>query len=142
MMAKPKPVKPYNDGQWTTARMRSFAMSALRRAQWPAKYKSINSAFLEDGVNPATGKKCKIHQCPECEGKFKKGDMHADHIEPVVPVDGVWGETTRWLGYNWNELMPRLWAELEGYQPLCKPCHKAKSKEEAAERALAKKARS
>jgi hypothetical protein len=61
--------------------------------------------------------------------------VQADHIEPVVPLDGEWGDTTRFLGYNWNELIPRLFCELEGLQALSKAEHKKKSAEEKAIRA-------
>jgi len=122
--------KPHNSGQWTVARMRSFVMSQLRGGRWPVKFKAIDQAYVRDGINPKTGRPCKLHQCTHCNGEFPKGQMQADHIDPVVPLDGKWGRKTRWLGYNWNELLPRLFTELEGYQALCKGCHKTKSAEE------------
>lgn len=126
--------RPYNGGQWTLARMRSFVMSALRRAQWPVKYECINKAFVEKGLNPKTGRPCKLHRCPSCQDLFPAKDMQADHIDPVVPLDGQWGNTTEWLGYNWNELLPRLFAEEEAYQALCHTCHQVKSQGEKEER--------
>lgn len=126
------PDKPYNMGQWTVARMRSFIMSALRRAQWPPKYKSINKAFVKRGPNPKTGKMAKLHECPVCNELYAAGNMHADHKEPVIPVDGQWGETTRFLGYNWNEVMMRLY--IEEFDALCKTCHKKKTNEERQQR--------
>lgn len=134
--SKKKPGKNFNGGEWTDARMRSFAMSAIRRAQWPVKFKAINKAFVRYGINPATGRKCKLHLCPTCQDLFPANQMHADHREPVVPIDGKWGDTTSWLGYNWNELLPRLWIELDGFDPLCKGCHKDKSNEERKMRKL------
>ena len=80
--------KPYNSGQWTKARYRSFIMSALRRAQWPVKYEAIKSSFVVHGVNPATGRKCKLHKCSVCGELFPAKDMRADHINPIVPVTG------------------------------------------------------
>lgn len=130
-----KPIKNYNNGQWTEARMRSFVMSALRKARWPLKYVAIKGAYVKDGINPATGRKCKLHRCLECGELFPAKDMQADHITPVVPLDGVWGDTTSYLGYNWNELIPRLYAGLDAYQPLDKGCHKVKSGEEKSVRA-------
>lgn len=130
-MTKFLPEKPYNGGKWTKARMRSFIMSALRRAQWPAKYASIASAFVKAGVNPATGKPCKLHRCPECKELFPKGQMQADHITPVIPVTGF---------DSWDEVIKRLYCELDGYRPVCKPCHKGKTLAENAERRANKKA--
>lgn len=114
-------------------------MSALRKARWPEKYASLNRAYVKDGTNPQTGKKCKLHKCEECGSLNPKGQMQADHTEPVVPVDGQWGDTTRFLGYNFNELLPRLFIESDGYGALCKPCHKAKTAEERKQRQQHKK---
>ena len=120
--------KPYNGGEWTTARMRSFIMSALRRAMWPVKYRAIRDSFVEDGVNPKTGRKCRLHRCSECGEVFPQNQMQADHIEPVVPLDGF--DNKVWLEYDWNELLQRLYCEADGLQAVCKTCHKEKSLEE------------
>lgn len=131
MPTKKSPDKPYNGGQWTEARMRAFAMSALRRAQWPAKYQSIAQAYIGDGINPKTGKPCKLHKCPTCEKVHPKGEMAADHIEPVIPLTRNWNNLHgSFLGYDWNEVMRRLWVEQSGYQVLCRSCHAKKTKEE------------
>ena len=134
VMKKPK---PHNSGQWTDARKRSFAMSALRGARWPVKYQTIKDAYVKDGVNPATGRKCKLHKCAQCGNLFPQKDMAADHIEPVVPIGGFTGET--YLGYNWNELIERLYCESDGFQALCKECHKLKTADERALRNSKKK---
>lgn len=131
-------LKPHNSGQWTQARLRSFIMSALRRAQWPPKYKSIAQARICRAPNPKTGKMAMLHSCPCCKSVYTASDMHADHREPVVPVNGVWGETTRFLGYNWNELLQRLLVEVDGFDAICKTCHKEKTKTERKQRAECK----
>lgn len=120
--------RPYNGGEWTTARMRSFIMSALRRAMWPVKYRAIRDSFVEDGINPKTGRKCRLHRCSECGGVFPQNQMQADHIEPVVPLDGF--DNKVWLEYDWNELLQRLYCEAGGLRAVCKICHKEKSLEE------------
>jgi len=127
VMKKPK---PHNSGQWTDARKRSFVMSALRGAKWPVKYQTIKDAYVKDGINPATGRKCKLHKCAQCGNLFPQKDMAADHINPVVPIEGFTEET--YLGYNWNELIQRLYCEIDGFQALCKGCHKLKSADERA----------
>lgn len=126
--------KPFNGGQWTQARMKSFVMSALRRAKWPVKYRAIGMAYEGKGKNPATGRVCKLHRCQSCSEVYPAGEMQADHIEPVVPVDGQWGKTTSWLGVNWNELLPRLWCELDNYQAICHDCHTVKTQAETEQR--------
>lgn len=124
--------KPYNGGKWTEARMRSFAMSAIRRAQWPAKYASLDKIRIGPGINPKTGHKCILHKCPSCNEVGAKGDFHADHINPIIPLDHKWENC--FLGYDWNEVLRNLWCEVDGFHPLCKDCHKAKSKQENIER--------
>ena len=122
--------------------MRSFVMSLLRSGtmKWGPKHSSLNRAIFGPGKNPVTGRPCKLHKC-EIEGTLHaKGDMHADHIDPVVPVDGQWGNAVSWLGYNWNELIPRLFVEEEGFQVISHALHKEKSKQENAARRGYKKA--
>jgi hypothetical protein len=135
-MGKTKP-KPYANGAWTEARFRSFVMSALRRAQWPVKYEAINRAYVKTGPNPATGRMCKLHRCEQCNNLFPQGQMAADHIEPVVPIEGF--KKKGFLGYDWDSLIQRLYCEIGGFQALCNPCHKLKSQDERAQRAAAKK---
>jgi 5-methylcytosine-specific restriction endonuclease McrA len=117
--------KPHNGGTWTDARKRSFIMSALRRAQWPPKYAAIKEAYIDDGINPETGRRCKLHRCSECNDCFPAKDMQADHTIPVIPLDGF---------DSWDGVIERLFCEKEGYTAMCKACHKVKTQEENAER--------
>lgn len=125
--------KPYNGDQWTLARFRSFVMGNLRRARWPVKYKSINKAFVGNGKNPKTGRQCKLHKCSVCWAVLPKSEMVADHIDPVIPLDGFEGEDM-FLGYNWNEVIKRLYCEEDNFQAICKVCHKQKTQNERQER--------
>ena len=117
--------KPYNGGEWTEARFNSFIKSALRKARWPVKYKCIKEAFVKNGINPKTGRKCKLHKCADCGKLFPQKDVVADHIEPVVPVTGF---------TNWDDIIRRMYCEIEGFQALCKECHKIKTAQEREER--------
>ena len=112
-------------------------MSALRRAAWPPKHQVIQRAFVKKGTNPKTGKPCMLHRCEECQGLFPKGSMKADHTEPVIPLSHNWAEGDNFLGYNFNEVMRRLWIEADdGWGVLCEGCHNKKSQEEKAARKL------
>ena len=115
-------VKTRNNLRWTEARFKSFVTGALRNAKWPIKYLAISNAFVKDGANPKTGNRCKLHKCSDCKELFAKGDMKADHINPVVDPK---------VGFvDFNTFIERLFIEIDGYQVLCKECHDAKSKEE------------
>ena len=59
-------------------------------------------------------------ECASCKVITTRQDLHGDHIEPVVdPVAGF---------VDWNTYLARLF--LGTIQPICKVCHKAKSKAE------------
>ena len=120
-----KPEKTRNGRRWTEARFNSFVKGALRSARWPPKYRCIQKAYVEDGINPKTGRRCKLHRCQGCGQTFPKNQIRADHIEPVVPVTGF---------TNWDDVINRLFVEADGFQALCVECHKSKTKEENANR--------
>lgn len=117
-MKKPK---PYNGGQWTEARKHSFIMSALRRAKWPQRYAAVKRTFVRNGLNPATGRKCKLHRCEKCTQLFPQSSMQADHIIPVVPLEGF---------DSWDGVIARMFVEAEHYDVMCKSCHKKITDEE------------
>lgn len=113
--------KPYNGGQWTTARYHSFIKSALRNARWPVRYQALKNAECGHIINPETNRKNKAYLCAECGGKFPQKQVKADHIAPVVPVTGF---------DSWDGVIERLFCEIDGYQILCNDCHQVKSNEE------------
>ena len=113
--------RPFNGGQWTAAKKKSFIISALRKARWPVKYQVLKDAYVKDGINPKTGRKCKLHRCEECNDCFAKGDMHADHISPVIPLTGF---------DSWDKTIARMFCEEDGFRILCHSCHKICTKEE------------
>jgi 5-methylcytosine-specific restriction endonuclease McrA len=135
-------LREYSSGLYTEAGMRSFAMSALRRARWGPKVDVIKRAKVGPGINPATGHKCILHKCEKCGELFPKSGMRADHVNPIIPIEHDWADDPNsWLGYNWTQVMKNLWIEVgDGWAVLCEECHRKKSAEEKKER-LAVKAR-
>jgi len=117
--------KPYNGGQWTVARKKSFIISALRKARWPVKYQVLKDAYVTDGINPKTGRKCKLYRCAMCRGLFMQKEMAVDHILPIVDPE---------VGFvDYNTWIERCFVEADGFQVLCKnPCHKEKTDKEKA----------
>ena len=104
--------------EWTVARKKSFVISALRGARWPAKYGCVNAAYVRDGINPKTGRKCKLHRCSKCKELFPKGKIQADHIDPVVGPEGF---------ISWDVYIERIFCGEEGFQALCHECHATKT---------------
>lgn len=130
--------RPYNGGEWSIARMRSFIMSALRRAQWPPRHKAVAKAFVGYGINPKTGRKCKLHKCEKCGATLPQGEMHADHRDAVIPLSHDWADGDHFVGYNWTEVVRRLYVEADAYSVMCRPCHKQITDAENAERRASK----
>lgn len=136
MSASMKKPKPYCDGTMTEAAFRSYIMSGLRSKSrfWKPKNIAIAKTFVKVGKNPATGHNCKLHKCPRCKGLFPQGKMDADHIETVIPLEGFPRVAETFLGYNWTEVIKRLFCESEGYRVICKECHKAVTKKQNQQR--------
>jgi hypothetical protein len=103
---------------WTDARKRSFVVSALRSARWPAKFECIRKSYVADGINPKTGRRCKFHRCSNCRKDVPKGQIQADHINPVVGPEGF---------KTWDLYIERMFCEADGFQALCKECHSDKT---------------
>ena len=84
---------------------------------------------------------CNLHKCEECGKEFPKGKMKADHEQPVIPIHHNWATTPgTFLGYDFNEVMRRLWIETEdGWNVICEGCHNIKSTAEKSERAAVAK---
>lgn len=115
--------KPYNGGQWTTARYNSFIKSALRSAsqRWPPKYQVLADAKLGKRINPATGRLAEHYLCAACKGAFPLKEVEVNHIVPVIPLSGF---------DSWDGTIKRMFCEKEGLEVLCKPCHKEITKKE------------
>ena len=125
--------KPYCSEHLTEAGFRAFIINRLRGSHWRPKYDAILARPHKQAVNKKTGRMCRQVICEASQDYLPQKELQADHIQPMVPIEG-WGDSTRFLGYNWNELLPRLFVEKEGYQIISKEIHKQKSKEENKQR--------
>lgn len=96
---------------------RSFLMSGLRRLSrfWEPAKCVINKARIARGM----------YQCSSCNKIVGHKEIKADHINPVIPVDGF---------TNWNDVITRMFCEESGFQALCKDCHDIKTKKENEQR--------
>ena len=118
--------KPYCEGRFTIAKQRSLVIGALRRIKWPVKYMVLQKANSHNAINPETGRRRKMYKCNDCLCSVPAQEVNVDHIDPVMPLDGVWGDTTEYCGVNWNEAIPRLLCEADALQVLCEGCHSIK----------------
>lgn len=118
-----------NSGRWTEARYNSFIKSAIRSmsGRWPVKYDALKAAATGTQINAKTGRLAMHYKCNSCGELFPAKDVQVDHINPLVPLTMV-------ENLDWNTVIDNALCELDGFQVLCKPCHKEKSLEENAER--------
>lgn len=91
-------------------RFRTYLMSVLRKASrfWNPARECLKNARLHRG----------IYKCAICESQVGPKEIKIDHINPVIPVEGF---------ESWDQVVDRLFCELEGYQAICKTCHDAKT---------------
>lgn len=104
---------------------RVFSRSELRRLV-------VDSSRIDytDATRPRVKK---WSYCPECCKETPTYLMEVDHVNPIIRP----GESLDDL--TWDTLIGRVWCEFENLRAVCKPCHKAKTKLENAERRRLKK---
>ncbi len=115
----------------TEAQLKARIMSFLRKGSqyWMPKQECAKQAKKGFIMNPKTGRQNMAFECCKCKGLFSKNDIKIDHITPVAPLAG-YGESTRYLGINWNEYIERMFVELDGLQAVCVDDHKIITDEE------------
>jgi len=109
-------------GTKTEASMVAWVLSYLRKMtlRWKPRFDRLNEGRQKKplGVN---GREVWANTCENCCKWFKTSDLAMDHITPIGGLKSL-DEAGRWLN---NALV-----EKDGYQRLCKPCHKIKSNTE------------
>lgn len=90
---------------------RCFSRSATHRT---VLIRSIHPTI----VGPRGGKQ---YTCVECLKTFGQGGVQVDHIEPVIPVK------KKARDMSWNEIISRLFCDIENLQVLCRRCHQIKT---------------
>ena len=107
-------VKTRNAGTMTESAFWSMIRSTLRRRSmfWKPIHAAKNAA-KRDYHGPNTRQKFE-YQCNKCQEWFKGDEVEVDHIDDV-------GSLT--CATDLSGFVERLFAE-DGYELLCKPCHK------------------
>jgi len=106
-----KPKKLPNLDNWVTIKLRRASL------MWPGRTKALQAARVERG----------LYKCAMCEGKFKKGAYHLDHIDSVVPINGGNRRKDDPKRVDFNLYIDRLFVGPEKYQVLCIACHASKT---------------
>lgn len=123
-----------NGGRWTEARFQSFIKSLLRKGstRWGPANDALKAASVGKKFDERTGRQIEHFKCAGCKEEFPRRDCAKDHIDPVVPIEG-WS--------SWDEIIERMFIEIEGFQVLCKSCHHDKTNEEKEARKNARRER-
>lgn len=102
--------KPYKRPPDIDKFRKSWLIPRLRRISrfWP----EANEAMRKAKVSPG------FHKCAMCRNTFHYKQVERDHIEPMIRLSGF---------TDWHDLIQKLLPYSEGYQILCKNCHKAKT---------------
>lgn len=115
------------------------ALSNAIRKVWhrhPAREQALEAAFMSVQEYKKNGEPKKNRSqywiCKLCDQRCKKQksslypQIHVDHIDPVVPLEGP---------ISWHTYIQRLFfSGYDNLQAICTTCHKAKTKEENAQR--------
>lgn len=130
-MTKPKGELVKCDGTMTQGAFNTFIRNLLRAGS--VKWKANDNCRAKARVRRGW------YKCAEC-GRVKQGTVreagkkvvnnNVDHIDPATPITGF---------VSWDNYIERLFCDSDNLQLLCKPCHKEKCAEEAAERAKHRK---
>ena len=107
------------------AMRRVFSRSQLRR-------QALIANFIEhaDPERPRVTNWAWCSLCGVIEPAYK---MQVDHRIPLVPIDKTLDDM------EWDDVIERLWCDLDNLQAVCESCHHDKSKAEAKERKARKK---
>ena len=91
-----------------------WLIAQLRRIsyRWPPRNEAMKKARVDRGQ----------YKCAKCKKVFHRSLIQLDHIKPVV--DPKTGFTT------WDKFIKRLFCGEDGFQVLCKDCHKKKTEKE------------
>ena len=133
-------MKPHNNGQWTSARLHSFVKGALRGAcsKWGPIGLCKKRARVRRGFYKCAGCKLEVaatlpavYQSGKKKGQpYRRKNAIVDHIAPIVPASGF---------TSWDDVVARMFCEVDNLQVLCHECHQLKCAEERKERNDAKR---
>lgn len=105
-------------------RIKNYVISVLRRGtyKWPEKSKAFKNAQVQVGEF-STGRPKFMYSCSICGKLFARKDVVADHILPVVPIEGY----ASGLEFDATEYIIRLYCDASGLQIICEEDHKIKT---------------
>jgi 5-methylcytosine-specific restriction endonuclease McrA len=112
-----------------TSKDRNLVKGAIRRvfSRSELRRKVIDSYEYEKTIESRPRVK-KWIDCQKCKKPTPKYLIDLDHIVPIVPISCTLENMSA------DELLYNLWCKEEYLMPLCKECHKEKTKNENSKR--------
>lgn len=106
---------------WSTSKWWSFLRSKLRSGftRWPPKFEVLADARRKY-VGSKKNQKWEF-QCNVCKKWVMQKEIEVDHLIPCGPLKSF---------EDIPGFVERLYCSKDKLQAICKPCHKAKNKEE------------
>lgn len=120
------PKNPKERGLLKGAMRRVFSRSEVRR-------RALDKALVKDYSDPSRKRVTRWGKCSACNKLEPAYLLQIDHIEPVIGVNESLDDI------SWDTLVDRLWCDEKNLRAICKPCHKATTKIQNAERRRHKK---
>lgn len=105
----------------TTAEFWAYILSALRKA---TKFWKPKMQKLHEGRRPNESENKRLkweNNCEQCNKWFPESEIEVDHRVPCGGINGI-DKVVPWI--------TKAFVEVEGFQRLCKGCHKIKTLQE------------
>lgn len=111
---------------WTEARFRSFVKGNLRRAtqKWKPIQDCLKNARVARGLYLCAGCHNEVSNTIKDEAGKRIKNVHVDHILPIIDPNVGWT--------SYDDMINRMFCEIDNLQVLCHDCHKRKTDEEKA----------
>lgn len=113
---------------------RNLIKGALRRvfSRSDLRNEALLSTHIEHS-DPERPRVTKWNWCTECGLIEASYLFDVDHVDPLIPL----GKSLE--DFEWADIVDRLWCDINNLKPVCKPCHREKSRLEMKERRRIKK---
>jgi hypothetical protein len=112
--------KKYNENSAIRASLRrTFSRSPIVREVLNAGRREV-PRYKKDGT--VSNRPAVQYHCQGCDGWVSSTNIYADHIEPVIRVNGTF--------IDWDDFISRLFCDIKNIQRLCGQCHDVKTSNE------------
>lgn len=109
-----------------TAKERNLLKGAMRRVFSRSDLRQL--AIASTKINYIDANRPRVKKwsiCPVCTKHTPTYLIEVDHSDPIIPLDKTLEDM------SWDEVISRIWCELDNLKPICKECHLIKTKNEA-----------